>query len=278
MCSSDAHFAFLLCLLGTVVHAEGYVLGIGGEGDTADGRAVAAFGDFSLGEKTWLSATTMAARTEGIIRDNQTVFASAGLDHFLDPVGLRVGAAYWGDPDILDSRDIKGSVYVRGNAGSLSAEFEKRYFEFDLQSDLLRGRTASFTANGLGLSARLSLGESVHIFGRGMTYDYSRNLRVQQDIDVLTFISRSRLSMINNLVDDRFEGGFEFQFGLRSVDVTAGRWTAAIDGSSVDSYGIGFLTPISDRMDAEFRLSRDDSTSYGRTTALSIYLFYFGGA
>jgi len=268
---------FWLALLPAAVQAEGFVLGIGAEGDSSDGRAFSALGDFSVGGKSWISFTASAAETQGIIQDNQTVLGDLSFDHFFEPVGIRIGAAYWGNSDILDSRDINGSLYVRGKAGSLSANFEQRKFEFDLQSDLLQGRTAKFSADGWGLSARLSLGERVNLYLGGMVYDYSRNLRIQPDIDVLAFISRSRLSMINNLIDDRFNVGVEFKFGLRSVDVTAGQWQTAIDGSTIDSYSIGFLTPLTDRTDAEIRFSYDESEVYGRTTAVSFYLYYFGG-
>ena len=270
-------FALSVLLSGPVL-AEGYVLGIGGEGDSADGRAFSAFGDFSLTENSWLSLSAMTAETDGIIRDNDTMLGRASIDHFFDPVGVRLGGGYWGNSDILDSRDLSATIYVRGNGGSLSLDYEKRRFEFDLQSDLLRGRTAEFSADGWGLSSRLALGERVNLFLGGMSYDYSRNLRVQPDIDVLAFVSNSRLSMINNLIDSRYSVGMEIKFGLRSIDLTTGRWQTAVDGSRIDSYSIGFLTPVSDRLDAEFRLSLDESESYGTTTAFSFHLYYFGGS
>ncbi len=261
-----------------VAHGEGYIIGVGAEGDSADGRALTAFGDFGVTEKTWFSLTGTMAETEGIVRDNDTRYFHGALDHFFEPVGLRLGAGYWGNPDILDSRNLTSSVYIRGDAGSLSLDYENRSFDFELQSDLLRGRTAKFSADGWGLKGRLAVGDRVNLFASGMSYDYSRTLRVQPDIDVLAFVSRSRLSMINSLIDDRVNVGFEVEFGLRSIDVTAGQWQTAVDGSSIDSYSIGFLTPIGDRWDAEFRFSVDDSESYGRTTAISFYLYYFGGA
>lgn len=268
----------LLVLLPTGAFAEGFVLGAGVEGDSAEGRAFAAFGDFSLGERTWLSLAATTAETQGIIEDNETRLIHAGLDYFFDPVGIRIGGSYWGNPDILDSRDLNAALYVRGKPGSISLEYERRNFEFDLQSDFLRGRTVAFTADGWGMNARLSIGEIANLFAGGMTYDYSRNLRIQQDIDALAFISRSRLSMINNLIDYRFNAGVEFRFGLQSFDVTAGRWQAAIDGTNVESISVGFLTPISDRIDAEFRFSLDDSEIFGETRALSVYFYYFGGS
>ena len=132
---------------------------------------------------------------------------------------MRIGSNYWGNAEILDSRDVTASVYLRGEPGNLSLDYEKRRFQFDLQSDLLRGRTVKFSADGWGLSSRLALGKKVNLFLSGMVYDYSRNIRLQQDIDVLAYISTSRLSMINNLVDDRVNGGIEFRFGLRSIDL-----------------------------------------------------------
>jgi len=268
----------LLSLISASVAADGYVIGFGAEGDSADGRAITAFGDFGLSEKTWVSAAAGSARTEGFIRNNDTIYVDAGIDHWFKPVGIRLGASYWGNAEILDSRDLRASIYLRGRSGSISIEYEKRDFEFDLQSDLVRGRTALFSADGLGLTARLALGEHVNFRLGGMAYDYSRNLRLQEDIDVLAFLSSSRLSMVNSLIDDRFSAGLEYSFGLRSIDVNAGRWQTAIDGSTVDSYSVGFLTPVSDRLDMELRVSFDDSETFGKTTALSVHLYYFGGS
>lgn len=269
-------FSVLLLVTG-VAKADGYVIGIGVEGDTADGRAISAFGDFGLGEKTWLSILTSAAQTEGIVRSNDTLYADAAIDHWFEPFGIRLGGSYWGNSDILDSRDLRAAFYLRGEPGSISIDYENRNFEFDLQSDLLRGRTAKFSADGWGLNARLALGDRVRLLLGGMTYDYSRNLRVEPDIDVLAFLSRSRLSMINSLIDDRVNVGLEFQFGLKSIDVSASRWQTAVYGGTVDSYSVGYLAPATDRIDAEIRVALDDSEVYGRTTAISVYLYYFGG-
>jgi hypothetical protein len=268
----------VLILADRAASAEGFVLGAGVEGDSADGRAYSVFGDFGLRENTWLSLTASSVDTEGIIADNRSLLGELALDVWFDPVGLRVGVGYWGNSDILDSRDLKASAYMRNNFGSLALDYEWRDFEFDLQSAPLRGRTATFSANGWGISSRLRLGERVSVFVGGMKYAYSRNLRIQQDVDTLTYISRSRLSMINNLLDHRFDIGAQYDVGLRSFDVTAGQWQTAIDGSTVDSFSIGFLTPASNRVDIEFRLSYDDSEVYGNTTALSFYLYYFGGS
>lgn len=265
-------------LLSANALADGYVIGIGADGDSADGRAFSAFGDFGVGENTWLSVTASTAHTDGLLRRNENLFGDVGIDHWFQPVGVRLGAGYWGNADILDSRDLRASVYVRGAPGSFSLDYQKRNFEFDLQSDLLRGRTAKFDADGLGATARLALGEKINFRVGGMSYDYSRNLRLQADIDVLSFLTASRLSTMNSLIDNRVNAGLEFNFGLRSIDVSASRWQTAIDGSEVDSYSLGFLTPISDRVDMEFRVALDESETYGNTSSFSVYVYYFGGS
>ncbi|MGI9204794.1 MAG: hypothetical protein ACR2Q3_12340 [Woeseiaceae bacterium] len=271
-----------LCLAGATLLsvnalAEGYVIGIGADGDSADGRSLTAFGDFGVGEETWLSVTTSTAQTDGLVRRNETLLADVGVDHFFQPIGIRIGAAYWGNADILDSRDLRASIYVRGAPGSVSLDYQKRNFEFDLQTDFLRGRTAKFDANGIGASARLALGEKLNFRLGGMSYDYSRNLRLQPDIDVLSFLTASRLSTINSLIDSRINAGLEYSFGLRSLDVSVSQWQTAVDSSEVDSYSLGFLTPISDRVDMELRIAFDDSETFGNTTSFSVYLYYFGG-
>ena len=259
--------------------AEGFVLGVGAEADSADGRAISAFGDFGIGEKTWLSTTASSYETDTVFGGMRTTLADIGIDHWFKPIGIRLGASYWGNSDILDSVDLATSLYYRGDNFMVSADYKKRDFDFVVLSDFpdLR-RKVGFDADGWGLTGRFRLGQSVSLHLGGMQFDYSRNIRIQQDIDSLRFLSSSRLSMINSLIDHRVNAGLEFKFGLRSIDLTAGSWQTAVDGGKVNSFSLGFLTPFSDRTDLEFRFSYDDSENFGNTTALSVYLYYFGGS
>ena len=258
--------------------AQGFVLGAGVEGDSADGRALSTFADFSIGEKTWLSATLSAYQTDGIFGRRNTTLANIAIDRWFDPVGLRAGVSYWGDNDILDSNDLEASLYYRNESFMLSVDYERREFDFVVLADFpTQRRTVEFSANGVGLSSRFPLGENASFHVNGIQYDYSRNIRLQPDIDALRFFSSSRLSMINSLIDHRISAGIEFRMGLRSLDLSVGSWQTAVDGGRVDSYSIGFLTPLTDRTDGEIRFSVDDSENFGQTTAISLYLYYFGG-
>lgn len=270
----------LLCLAcNGSVFAAGYVLGLGAAADTEDGRAISAFGDFGIGENTWLSGTFGSTETNGIAGGFSTTFADIGIDHYFNPVGIRISGAHWGDPDILDSDDVRAALYYRDDIASFSADYERRNFDFVFRSLLLdERRKAEFHADGWGLTSRIQFSDRITVRLSGMHYGYSRDIRIQPEIDVLRFLSASRLSLINSLIDYRINAGMEFRFGLRSIDVSAGSWKTAVDQSKVDSYTIGFLTPMSDRTDIEFRLSFDDSESFGNTTALTVYLYYFGGS
>lgn len=270
----------LLCLVcsGTVF-ADGYVLGIGAAADTEEGRAFSAFGDFGIGENTWLSATIGSTETDAIAGGFSTTFYDAGIDHYFDPVGIRISGAHWGDSSILDSDDVRASFYYRDDIASFSADYERRNFDFIFGADLPLGvRKAEFHADGWGMTNRIRLNDRITLRLSGMHYGYSRNIQIQPDIDVLRLLSASRLSLMNSLIDYRINGGVAYAFGLRSVEVSVGSWKTAVDQGKVDSYTLGFLTPMTDRTDIEFRLALDDSEYFGNSTSLTVYLYYFGGS
>lgn len=270
----------LLCLVcSTGAVADGYILGLGAAVDSEDGVAFSVFGDFGIGENTWLSATYGSTETEGLAGGFSTDFYDVGIDHYFEPVGVRVSGAYWGDSSLLDSDDVRASFYYRDEIASFAADYERRNFDFIFGTAFLDvPRKAEFHADGWGMTNRIRFSDNFTFRLSGMHYKYSRNIRIQRDINVLRFLSASRLSLINSLLDYRVNAGVEYSFGLRSVDLSVGSWKAAVDQSKVSSYTIGFLTPMTDRTDIEFRLSFDDSETFGNTTALTVYLYYFGGS
>ncbi len=260
------------------VHAwEGYILGIGAEGDSSDSLAFSAFGDFGFTEDTWLSVTAARAEAEGAFSELRTVYADIGLDHYFDPLGIRFGAAYWGDDDILDSIDFRGSLYLRTDAITFSADYERRNFDFRFElAPLLERRQVEFEADGYGASFRAKTGERVNLFIRGMSYDYSVDLTRLQNISDLNFLSASRLSLANSLLDYRVDAGIEFEFGLKLLSLEAGSRQTAIDSGRVNSYSVGFLFPATDASDIELRVGYDDSDNFGGTTVFSFFWFFYG--
>ena len=136
MCLSSRNAALLACLVGgglmsSPAAARDYVLGGGFSLDNADGKSVIVAGDVAIGESTWLSGALGRSRVDlPRFLEIETSYASVGIDTYWDPAGLRLGAAYWGDSDLLDSIDYTASVYSRNERGSLAinAMTGTRYF------------------------------------------------------------------------------------------------------------------------------------------------------
>ena len=270
----------LLMLAGNALAVDSYIVGAGLEGDSADGLSATLVGDLAVTENTWLTAAIAKSKVDlprMLVRE--TWYGDFGIDHWFDPVGVRLGVAYWGDSDILDSRDSRASLYWRGDKAMLAAEYEYRDFRFLLPAtDFFPGRTIRFDANGIGLSTRFDLGEKVSLGLYGMDYDYSVNLRLDNNRGIRDLFSFSRLSLINSLVD--YRAGMtlglaavqqHWELGLSSQQV-------AFDGSTTRSATLRLLTPMGDRGDIEFSLGVDSSDLYDTVTFLSVFLYFYGGS
>ncbi|MCG8370642.1 MAG: hypothetical protein MJA32_09045 [Proteobacteria bacterium] len=269
----------LLLAAGNAFAAEGFVIGLGAEGDSADGLAGIVLADIGLTEKTWLSGS-IGANSIDLPRDQSvdTLYADLGVDHFFDPVGVRAGAAYWGDRDGLDSRDRRVSLYWRGERAMLSGDYEYRDFEFDLPStDRFSGRTVDFDANGIGLSTRFDLTDSLSLRASAMAYDYGVDLRLDRNRAILELLSFSRLSLINSLVDHRAHVALGLDAGPRRWEFELGTSEGAVDGGESRSVTVRLLTPLGSASDVEFGLGLDDSDLYGDVTFFSVFLYFYGG-
>lgn len=268
----------LLLLSGNSWAAGEYVIAGGVEADSADGMVAALFGDVAIGDDTWLSGGVARSRVDLALRDElETWYADIGIDHYFDPAGIRLGAAYWGDDDILDSVDLRTSLYFRGDSGSLSLDYEFRDFELVLpQVDRFSRRRATFDAQGIGIAARLDLTDRVDVSLKGIAYDYSVDLRLDPNRDIVNVISVTRLSLINSLVDYRANVGLGIDFGLKRLEFDIARWEGAVAGARTNSYSLRFLTPVGQRSDIEFGIGYDDSDTYGQVTVLSVFLYFYG--
>lgn len=257
--------------------AAEHLVGIGSEFDSEGSKAFSVFGSFAIGEEQFLNATALRSNSEGELFDLDTVYFDVGYDHYFEPLGLRVGAAYWGDPDLLDSTDLQAALYWRNDRASLSVDAERRAFDLSVQSVFsVDARQFEFDGDGFGGSLRFGVTDDISVYASGMQYDYSRNIAVQPNIDVLRIFALSSLSTVNSLIDERLSGGIEFNVGSRVIDLRAASWTTAVFRDQVDSLGIGFLTPLGRSSDIEFRLAFDDSESAGRATLLSFFLYLYG--
>ena len=271
--------AFVLFLLtGPVWAAEGYIIGIGADADNVDGSAASISGELGVTKTTWLSSAIAKSSIDlprGISID--TVYADIGIDHWFDPFGVRATVAYWGDSDILDSNDFRGSMYWRNDKVSLSTQFEYRDFSFDVFRDDLRpGQDFRFYATGVGLTGRFALSESVDLNVSGIDYNYSVDLRIDANRPILDFVSVSRLSLINSLIDYRVRAGLGIDVGKQRWSLDVATWKGEVDGGKTDSATLRLLTPMGKKSDIEFGLGVDKSREFGSATVFSVYLYFYG--
>lgn len=268
----------LLLLSNAAFAVDGFMIGTGAEGDSDGGLSLAVVGGIGLTEDTWLSAALAQSEVELISgRELETEYADIELDHFFGPVGVRLGAAYWGDPDVLTSNDWRASGYFRNDAVTLSFDYEYRDFEFIIPStDFTMSRRVLFDADGFGVSARFQTSESTNLRLRGIKYDYSVPFRPVENVDAARLLSVTRLSLINSLVDHRASVSLGIEAGKALWDIDLMTWEGAISGSRTRSLTVRYLFPLSKRADMELGLGYDDSELYGDVTFFSLYLFFYG--
>lgn len=270
----------LVLLASNALAADGYIVGFGVEGDSADGLSASVLTDIAIAKDTWLSAA-VAKNTVDLpfAQSVDSWYGDIGIDHWFDPVGVRAGISYWGDSDTLDSKDWRGSVYWRGDKVMIAGDYEYRDFRFDLPAtDFFPGRIARFDANGIGLTTRFDLTPKTSLTLHGMDYEYSVNLRLDRNRGILDLLSFSRLSLINSLVDYRagVSLGVETAKQYWRLDVTSTK--GEVDGGTTRSATLRLLTPLGKGSDIEFSLGVDDSDLYGDVTFLSVFLYFYGGS
>ena len=277
MCSCRA-FLLLLFVSASASAADGFLMGGGAESDSDGGLSVALIGGVGLGLDTWLSAGFAKSSVDLVSgRKLDTLYADIELDHFFDPIGIRVGAAYWGDSDVLESNDWRGAMYFRNDKVALALEYEFRDLDFVIPSrDFLASRRVMFDADGFGASARINTSENTSLRLRGIKYDYSIPFRPVENVDAARLISVTRLSLINTLVDHRASVSLSIDRGLKNWDIELSTWESILDRSRTRSLTVRYLMPMTDKTDIELGIGYDDSELYGDVAFFSLYLFFYG--
>jgi hypothetical protein len=276
---SSPRLFILLFLSSTALAAgDGFMIGAGVESDSGDSLSAALIGGAGLTENTWLSAGVAKTSIDlGLGLDLESKFADIELDHYFDPVGVRIGASYWGDSDLLESHDWRASLYWRNDKAMLAVEYEFRDFDFIIPStDRLTSREVMFDADGLGLSARFQVSDSTSLRIRGIKYDYSVPFRPIEYTDAASLLTVSRLSLINTLVDYRAAMTIGLDRGSKHWELDFSTWQGAINESRTNSITLRYLMPMSEKTDIEFGLGYDDSELYGDVTFFSLYLYFYG--
>lgn len=272
-------FACLLFAITATAEDRVYLLGGGLEVDADNGLRGGVLAGLELGEDTWLSGAASVGSFElGNGDSGDLSYFDLDLDHFFDPFGVRVGAAYWGDPDLLDSNDWRASGYFRNERIFLGVDYEFRDFDFIIPpSDFFVGREFNFDAEGLGATIRIPLGEKASIAFSGMQYDYSVDFEPNDAANAARLISATRLSLLNELIDHRFSASLGFDAGAHRIELDYATWEGVIGLVRTNSYTIRYILPATARLDMECSLGFDESELDDGVVYASIYVFFFGG-
>ena len=134
-----------------------------------------------------------------------------------------------------------------------------------------------FDADGVGLTARVELSDNVSLSLSGMDYDYSVNLRLDDNRGILDLLSFSRLSLIASLVDYRAFATLGVDTDRHRWQFELGAWEGEVDGSQSRSATIRFMTPMGGSSDIELGLGYDDNDLYGGVTTFSVFMYFYGG-
>ena len=276
---SLSRYLFVLVLTASsAIAAEGHMVGGGVESDSDSGLSAALIGGIGFTGDTWLSAGVAQSKVDLVSgRELETRYADIELDHHFDPIGIRIGAAYWGDSDVLESNDWRAAAYYRNDATTVSFEYEYRDFDFTIPSvDFLATRRVMFDADGFGLSLKFKTSENSSLRLRGMKYDYSVPFRPVDNVDAARLVSVTRLSLINSLVDHRASLSLNIDQGLKNWDIDISTWEGILDRSRTKSLTVRYLVPMTDGTDIELGVGYDDSELYGDVTFFSLFLFFYG--
>jgi hypothetical protein len=257
-----------------------WVIGLGGQLDQESSNSLRATFNWGAAERTWLSFSAGRSRSPGDRADVAADTLSAGVDHRFGLLGVVFEAEQWGDAEALESRDVRGAVYLQRERWRIALEYEHRAIDipFTVAGPLGRTveRTAALSADGLGLTARLQPARRWQLFFSAREYDYTRDLALLPRIDRLNLLSASTLTLANSFIDHERMLGFEREIGNSLVNFSVTRDRSAVDGSEFRGLDAGFLFPISKRMDLELNLGRGDSDLFDSGVYGGVLLLIYG--
>ena len=220
--------------------------------------------DYAAGERTWLSfygGYTDASDDQVDVQFRTALFA---IDHRFGKVGVTGAVEFWGDPDELDSTDLRGQLYFQNGGFRAAVISERRNIDvtargMDLQ-DRPFERVNRFNADAIGGSLRYS-GERFTLYGSHLDYDYDFSRLVDSVVDliILRFVSESALTLANSFVDDSTTAGLDIEFANNIFNLEYSTYTGAVDKLDTYSFSSAMLFPVADRVDLEVRVGVSDS-------------------
>ena len=249
-----------------------WAVGLGAQVDEDSSDSVLATVNWGVTRSTWLLFSAARSRSPAERADISAQSLVAGVDHRFGLVGVTFQVERWGDSDVLESDELRGSFYIQQERLRIALNHERRDIDipFTLTGPLggTVRRTAQLSADSFGLSVRVQPAERWQLYFEATEHDYERDLALLPRIDRLNLLSTSALTLANSFVDHERMLGFERELGRTLLNVSFREDRSAIDGSKLETIEAGVLWPISRRIDVEVNLGSGrsdlvDSGLYG---------------
>jgi hypothetical protein len=233
--------------------------------------------------------------------DSDTYRGSITFDRYFEPFGATIGYLYWGDRKNITSHGVRGSIYAEDySLGRVAFIYERRNIE--LEFDVPTGArgvvdsSRSTDSNGYGLNLRLNTARA-DFYAGGMIYDYDVDLtrlgqlinlsrlsppqrteflsRIRTYLFNLSRLNASSLSLASALLDYNITFGVDVPIGEFSFNVELARDVAATDGVTLDSASFGFVHPLADHLEIEYRLGGSKGDDVESSLFGGVTLFWY---
>ena len=236
-----------------------WAFGLAGQADEESSNSLLATFNLGVSDRTWLMFRAGRSRlTTSELADVSAETLAAGVDHRFGVVGLTFELESWGDPDALESSDVRASFYIQRPRFRVALAHERRDIDipFTLTGPLggTLQRTAEVSADSFALNLRVQPAERWQLYFGMSEHDYERDLAVLPRTSQLNLLSASTLTLANSFIDHERMVGFETEVGRSLVDLTFSRDESAVDGSVFETVNAGVLFPIARRIDLAVNL------------------------
>ena len=235
-----------------------WMFGLAGQVDEESSDSLLATLNLGVADRTWLMFSAGRSRLKSELVDVSAETLAAGVDHRFGLVGLTFELESWGDPDALESSDVRASLYIQQPRFRVALAHERRDIDipFTLTGPLggTLQRTTDVSADSFALNLRVQPAERWQVYFGMSEHDYERDLAVLPRTAQLNLLSASTLTLANSFIDHERMVGFETEVGRTLVDLTFTRDESAVDGSVFETVNAGVLFPIARRIDLAVNL------------------------
>jgi hypothetical protein len=232
-----------------------WALGLAGQVDEYSNDSLLGTVNWGVTADTWLSFSAGRSTSPADRADVRADTLLAAVDHRFETVGFSFEIERWGDPESLETDDLRGTVYIQRLDWRIAFRYGSRdiHIPFTLTGPLggTLQRTARVGADSYGLDARVSLAERWRLYLGFTEHGYERDLALLPRIDRLNLLSTSTLTLANSFLDHERSIGVERDLGRTLLNVAFTTDQSAIDGSSFDTLEVGVLIPMARRIDLE---------------------------